>query len=175
MNFIQPLYNFYSILKTECDIMKANNFGGGIVEMKVNCVSIFDDKNAMPNDDMVSAALCDTAFIWNELRAYVGDNYPCITGEWKYYGKTSGWTYKLISEKRNLFFFIPRANCFRVRIVLGEKASVCAGEDNGLPNEIKEAICVATSYAEGRSVDIDVNWCEQLEIIKRLLKIKYDN
>jgi len=122
---------------------------------------------------MVSAALGGAAPLWDELRTHVGENYPDITGEWKHYGKAAGWTYKLISKKRNLLFFIPRTDCFRVRIVLGEKASACAEKDDGLPEEIKAAIHAATPYAEGRSIDIDVNRREQLEAIKCLLKIKY--
>jgi len=124
---------------------------------------------------MVSVVLCDFAPIWDELCTYVMENFPSVTGEWKHYGKASGWTYKLIGNKRNLLFFIPIAGCFRVRIVLGEKACACAEADAELPVDIKEAIRVATSYTEGRSIDIDINRSEQLETIKRLLKIKYEN
>lgn len=70
---------------------------------------------------------------------------------------------------------VARTDCFRLRIVFGEKASVCAEADDTLPDEIKEAIHAATHYAEGRSIDIDVDRREQLETIKRLLKIKYEN
>jgi len=63
---------------------------------------------------------------------------------------------------------------FRLRIVLGKKASTCAQADNELPDEIKEAIRAATPYAEGRSIDIDIDRREQLETIRRLLKIKYE-
>jgi len=143
--------------------------------MKVSCLSVFDDKSIVPDDDMVSAALGITASIWNDLRTHIQDHYPSITDEWKHYGKAAGWTYKLISKKRNLLFFIPRTDCFRLRIVLGEKASACAEADNALPLEIKEALYAATPYSEGRSLDIDINRREQLETVKRLLKIKYEN
>jgi len=143
--------------------------------MKVSCLSAFDDKSIMPDDLMVSAVLGDASPVWDELRTYVGDNYPSITGEWKHYGKAAGWSYKLISKKRNLLFFVPGTDCFRLRIVLGEKASACAEADSELPNEIKDTICTATPYTEGRSIDIDVNRREQLEAIKRLLKINNGN
>jgi len=73
-----------------------------------------------------------------------------------------------------LLFFIPRNGSFRIRIVLGEKASVQA-QAAPLPDEIKVAISSAKAYAEGRSIDIDVDRREQLEDIKLLLKIKYEN
>ena len=143
--------------------------------MKVSCISAFDNKAVIPDDGMVSAVLDNTAPVWDELRTHVEEIYPSITGEWRHYGKTAGWSYKLISKKRNLLFFTPRASCFRVRIVFGEKACACANADNELPSEIKEAIRAATQYTEGRSIDIDVTQREQLDTIKRLLKIKYEN
>ena len=143
--------------------------------MTVGCLSAFADKTIMPDENMVAAVLGDVNPIWEELRVHVYECYPDVTGEWKYYGKAAGWTYKLISKKRNMLFFVPRKGCFRLRIVLGEKASVCAVGDAELPVEIKNAIRETTPYAEGRSVDIDVTRREQLEAVKRLLKIKYAN
>lgn len=143
--------------------------------MTASCLSAFPDKGIMPDGNMVSAVLGDTATMWDELRAHIGDTYPDITGEWKHYGKASGWTYKLISKKRNLLFFFPRSASFSLRLVFGEKACACIEADNELPDEIKEAIRAATPYTEGRSIDIDMQRHEQLETIKRLLKIKYEN
>ena len=143
--------------------------------MKVSCLSAFDNKGIIPDDDMVSIALGGTATIWEELRAGVQDSYPDVQGEWKHYGKAAGWTYKLISKKRNLLFFVPKNDCFRLRIVLGEKACAFAETDNELPDEIKQAIREATPYTEGRSIDIDIDRREQLEAVKRLLRIKFEH
>jgi len=143
--------------------------------MKVSCLSFFPDKNIVPSDEMVATVLSATSSIWNELRTHVQDNYPSVTGEWKHYGKAAGWTYKLISKKRNLLFFVPMADSFRLRIVLGEKATACVEADSELSNTIKKALHDATPYTEGRSLDIDVDQYEQLETIKRLLRIKFEN
>jgi len=143
--------------------------------MTVSCLSAFGDKSVMPDDNMVSNLLGGAASIWDELRTHVEDNYPNISGQWKHYGKAAGWTYKLISKKRNMLFFVPRVDSFRLRLVFGEKACGCIDTDDGLPEEIKEAIRTATPYTEGRSIDIDVERHDQLETIKRLLKIKHEN
>jgi len=143
--------------------------------MKVSCASTFSNKSAIPNDGLVADALGAAFSIWDKLRSHVTNTYPDVVGEWKHYGKASGWTYRMISKKRNLLFFVPQTGCFRLRIVLGEKASACADGDKELPGGIKDAIRQAVPYAEGRSIDIDVNRHDQLEAIKRLLKIKYEN
>ena len=143
--------------------------------MKVSCLSAFDDKTIIPDDGMISDALGETAPIWYELRSYVEETYPNVIGEWKHYGKAAGWTYKLVSKKRNLLFAVPMNGCYRVRIVLGEKGCACVEADSELPVEIREAFRNAAPYTEGRSVDIDIVSSEQLEAVKRLLKIKYEN
>ena len=143
--------------------------------MNVSCVSAFDNKAIIPDNEAVSAILGNAAPLWNELCAHVTENYPNITREWKHYGKAAGWTYKLLSKKRNLLFFVPREGTFRLRIVLGERGSACVETDSELPEEIKKAFRDATPYTEGRSIDIDIKQHEQLDTLKRLLKIKYEN
>ena len=137
-------------------------------------ISIFDSKSVKPDENMVADVLADALTLWDELQNHVQENYPNISGEWKHYGKASGWVYKLISKKRNLFFFVPQNGCFRLNFVFGEKAVACI-EAADLPEVIKEEIRNATPYVEGRGIALDINSHEQLDTIKRLLKIKYEN
>lgn len=143
--------------------------------MKVSFLSAFDDKGIMPDDGMVTAVLGDAASIWDDLRTHVEENYPNVTGEWKHCGKAAGWSYKLLSKKRNLFFIVPRLGSIRLRLVFDEKACALIESDGELPIDIKELVRAATSYQEGRSIDIDITRQEQMDAIKRLLKIKYEN
>ena len=137
-------------------------------------VSFFDSKALMPNDEMVAVALAETFPLWEEIQNHVQENYPNVSSEWKYYGKSSGWVGKLYSKKRNLLFFIPLNGCFRLRFCFGEKAVACI-EVSDLPEDVKEMIRTATPYAEGCGIDIDINSHEQLDTIKTLLKIKFEN
>ena len=105
---------------------------------------------------MVADALVKAHPLWIELQNYVQENYPNVTGEWKNYGKSSGWMFKLLSKKRNLLFFIPKSECFRLRFGISEKVLPCI-ESADLPYEIKEAVRIATPYAEGRSIDLDMS------------------
>ncbi|MCL2615850.1 MAG: DUF3788 domain-containing protein [Dehalococcoidia bacterium] len=137
-------------------------------------VSVLSDQARVPDGAMVAAVVGDTYILWNKLLNHIKEKYPSVTEEWKYYGKAFGWTFKVISRKRNLLFLVPLDGCFRVRIVLGEKAVACA-ESADLPDELKLAICNATPHIEGRSIDLDISCPEQLETVKTLLKIKFDN
>ena len=158
-------------------------------------ISAFDEKSIIPNDDMVTAVLEDAAPLWDELKNHVKETYPDVKEEWKHYGKASGWICKLLSKKRNLLFFIPKEECFRLRFGGGEKVMRDI-EAADLPEEIKVAMRTATSYVEGRSFDLDISADEikvmayvqdrklvdigiihgqQPQVLKTLVRIKYDN
>jgi len=126
-------------------------------------VSIFEDKSIMPDDSMVADVLAESYPLWIGLRDFVDENYPSIKSEWKHYGKSSGWVLKLLSKKRNLLFFIPKADSFRLRFGISEKVAPCI-ETADLPDEIKEAVRVATPYTEGRSIDIDF-YCNKANVM----------
>lgn len=137
-------------------------------------VSIFEDKAVMPDDAMVVGVLSNAYSLWGELHEHIDKSFPGVLGEWKHYGKAAGWSYMLKSKKRTLIYMIPNKDYFRIRIVLGEKAAAIA-QIADLPEDIKEALRNATPYVEGRSLDIDISYSEQLETIKTLLKIKFEN
>jgi len=126
-------------------------------------VSVFEDKSIMPDDSMVADALAESFPLWVGIRDFVNENYPSINAEWKHYGKSSGWVLKLLSKKRNLLFFIPKAECFRLRFGINEKVASCV-EAADLPDEVKEAVRIATPYTEGRSIDIDF-YCYEAKVM----------
>jgi len=97
--------------------------------------------------------------IWEELKSHVCETFPNVSVDWKHYGKSSGWVCKLLSKKKNLLFFIPRSGCFRLRFGISEKVAPNI-ETADLPDEIKEAVRIATPYTEGRSIDIDFYYNE---------------
>jgi len=117
-------------------------------------VSVFEDKSVIPDDNMIADALAESFALWIGLKSYVEESFPDVRGEWKNYGKSSGWVFKLLSKKRNLLFFIPKNECFRLRFGISEKVAPCI-EAADLPETIKEAVRIATPYTEGRSIDCD--------------------
>ncbi len=139
------------------------------------CISAFSDKAVIPNEKMVEEVLETTASLWQQLQNQVAKSYPEVKGEWKHYGKAAGWIYKLYSGKRNLLFFIPQKKAFRLRLVFGEKAIKLLLSHPDLPQLLKEDLKNARAYAEGRSIDIDINDQELLPVVGELIKIKYEN
>ncbi len=128
----------------------------------------------MPDESAMQTALADSYPLWKELKDFIIDNFPIISEEWKHYGAKSGWVKKVFSKKRNLMFFTPKDGYFRVAMVFGEKALKVI-QDSDLPRSIIEELTNARKYAEGRAIRIETKSESDIENLKKLLIIKYDN
>jgi hypothetical protein len=105
---------------------------------------------------------------WKELKLHV---HAPVVEEWKYYGKTIGWTLKLFLGKRNLCFVTACDRYFAISFVLGDKA-VEAAKASALPVELVQQLVNARKYVEGRGIRIEVKSRRTLEHAKMLFDIK---
>jgi len=135
---------------------------------------IFIDKSTKPNSNTLAEVLGETINLWNEIKKYISDEYGEFIEEWKYYSKNSGWILKLLRKRRNLFFFIPYKDFFRIAFVFGDRA-VSEVDKSDLPNDIKKSLLNARKYAEGRGIQLDIKTSEDIENVKKLLEIKIKN
>jgi hypothetical protein len=134
----------------------------------------FTDKNTNPDDKSPAKVLGESSKLWHEPKKHLTVSYGELIEEWKFYSPKYGWTLKLLKKKRNLFFFSPRPNGFRVSFVFGDKA-VSHIEASNLPDEMKTALRSARKYAEGRGISIEVKSVDEIEEIKKLVEIKLSN
>jgi len=135
---------------------------------------IFDDKSIKPEDDSLYEILGTTGKYWKELKKHLEEKYGPITEEWKFYSQKSGWTLKVLRKKRNLFFFTPIKDYFKISFVFGDKA-VAVVEKSDLPVTIINTLVNARKYMEGRGIQIDIKLPEDLENVKNLVEIKINN
>jgi hypothetical protein len=134
----------------------------------------FTDKNIKPDNKSLAKVLGDTNKLWRDLKNHLTESCGELIEDWKFYSPKYGWTLKVLKKKRNLFFFSPRPNAFRVSFVFGEKA-VSHIEASNLPEKIKIAIRNARKYAEGRGISLEVKSVDEIEEIKKLVEIKLSN
>ena len=136
--------------------------------------NVFNDKAAIPEGKSVLKALGKSGKYWGEIRKYAEESCGPLTEEWKYYSPKYGWTMKLLSKKRNLFFFVAMKGSFRVAFVFGDKA-VAAIEKSDLPKDIIDEIRNAKKYVEGTGLRLEVKDAKSAAIIKRLIQMKVEN
>ena len=89
-------------------------------------------------------------------------------------GEKYGWSFRMKSKKRNIIYFLPKHNYFKVAFVFGQKAFdivMESGVNEFIKNELKEA----RVYGEGRGNRIHVKDNQILGDIKTLVRIKLEN
>lgn len=133
--------------------------------------SIFDNKEVVPDQDDLKEVLNESIDIWEELMDYLEENYGPLNGEWKFYSKNAGWTYRISNEKRNLIFLSPNDKYFLGTVNMSVKVSEIL-LDMDFPEKIKTTIKETKAYREGKSVIIDIKNKDDLEIIKTMLDIR---
>ena len=136
--------------------------------------SIFKDKTVKPEPKALAKALGETAEYWKGLRNDLEEEFGELIEDWKFYGQKSGWTLKLLRKKRNLFFVSPQEGFFKIAFVFGDRA-VAVVESSDLPESIKDALRKARKYAEGRGLQIEVISADDIEVVKKLVRIKVQN
>jgi len=135
---------------------------------------IFNQKDKEPQEDELLKLMGKTYPLRKELISFIEDNFGSLVLEWKYYGQKSGWIQKNLLKKRNLFFFIPHKNNFKVGFVFGDKA-VAVIEKSSVSKEIIDELKNAKKYAEGRGLRLAINNKKILEEAKKLVSIKIEN
>jgi hypothetical protein len=136
--------------------------------------SIFNDKTHKPDSGTLAKALGETAGFWEDIRVGLEEEHGELVEDWKFYGQKIGWTLKLLRKKRNLFFMTPQNGFFHIAFVFGDRA-VAEVERSGLPESIKDALRTARKYAEGRGLQIDVTSADDIELVRKLARIKVAN
>jgi hypothetical protein len=143
-------------------------------KIKIGIKKMFDDKNTQPTDEMLSQALGATFDYWKQIIDYLKSEIDGVLEDWKFYGKKYGWQLKMLKKKRNLLFLIPSEGVFSVVFVFGDKA-VAAVEQSDLPDTIKTELANAKKYMEGRGIKIEINSADEVEHVKKLVRIKVAN
>jgi hypothetical protein len=134
-------------------------------------ISIFDNKEIVPNPDDLKEVLKENMDIWNDLINFLEDKYDSTTSEWKFQTKTAGWTYIISNKKKNLVYLSPNKKHFLVTVNMSIKISEIV-LDMDLPNEIKDAINESSPCACGKYVLIKINKSKDLEYIKTILNLR---
>ena len=132
-------------------------------------ISIFTDKNKLPNDNDLKKSLGETYELWQLIKDYVISKYPKGFDEWscsKY-----GWSLRMKDKKRTIIYLLPRDKFFKVAFVFGQKATDTIMKSQ-IANSIKTELDSAKVYAEGRGIRIDIKGKKIMCDIQELIDIK---
>lgn len=136
--------------------------------------SAFDDKASPPTATALHQALGRSGVLWTRLTATLQSTYGPLLEEWNYWGRKSGWSFRLKRGKRVIVYMTPCRGHFLASFALGEKACRAA-HDTGLSPAILEVIEAAPRYPEGRGVRFPVRRASDVAAVEKVAAVKIAN
>jgi hypothetical protein len=142
-------------------------------KVRVDFPNAFIGRKTQPSAKDLAAALADSLEAWKELTAWLtAKGISCK--EWHSTSPKYGWALRPKLKSRNILYMGPCSGCFRVSLVLGDRA-VAAAHASDLPKAVLKEIAGARRYAEGTSIRLLVKTAEDLVPIRTLVEIKLQN
>jgi len=136
-------------------------------------VNAFIGRTVVPTAKEVDAVLGATAELWDQLVEWLAEQ-GAATQEWNSYSPKAGWALRLKVKKRNIIYLGPCDGCFRVALILGDKA-VAAARHSNLSKSTLKLLDEAPRYPEGTGLRLMVKAAKDLVAIKKLALIKLAN
>jgi len=134
----------------------------------------FAGQKAKPSDAGLASVLGESVALWNKLVSELKQELKIDTAEWHAASPKMGWSLRLQLKRRNIVYLGPRRKSFLAAFALGDKAIAAARKSN-LPADVLKNIADSKRYAEGTAVRIQVRTEKDVEVVKKLAKIKIEN
>jgi hypothetical protein len=135
----------------------------------------FIGKATPPEAAEITETLGVTAALWQKLIDWLSTEKGVSEVEWKGVNPNKyGWSARLKLKKRTIVYMGPCNGCFRVALVLGDRA-VAAAKGAKLPKSLLKSLEEAKRYAEGTGISLIVRRTSQLSAIHKLVEIKLAN
>lgn len=134
----------------------------------------FIGRTIQPTSAEISSVLGPTIASWNRLISWLAEKRGVADREWKSTSPTYGRSLLLKLKKRTIIYLGPCAGCFRVSLVLGDRA-VAAARQSNLPGRVLKLLDEAPHYGEGTGLRLLVTSAKDLPAIQKLAEIKLAN
>lgn len=129
----------------------------------------FPDPRHRPQPAEIASALGSAHALWTRLLTHVANAHGLTTDVW-HFGKTTGWTLRLMSGKRIVLYLTPGRRSFTVGVVLGQHA-VKRGMDEGAAS-LQALLRQGRAFTEGLGLRFAVADAEQLAHAETLADLK---
>ena len=134
-------------------------------------VNAFLGKMTQPSAPGLASALGPSAEAWKQLIDWLQTEHDVTSQEWKSSGPKYGWSLLLKLKKRTILYLSPCHGCFRVSLVLGDRAVEAARQSNP-SKSLLTTLDEAPRYPEGTAIRLMVKGTKDLPPIRKLALIK---
>ena len=133
--------------------------------------SLYLDKGTQPDEVMLTVALGEHKWYWDEILRHITEGYAAVSWEWKYYGIAWGWSFVVKSKTKTLCYLIPAEGRFDVAIIFNDKGRALASGTE-LPEPVKMAIEATKNNPQNIPYDFCVLGKDDVETAQKLIAIR---
>lgn len=134
----------------------------------------FAGQKTAPSNKALASALGRSLTLWNKLVSELKRELKIDAAEWHTGSVKLGWSLRLQLKGRNIVYLGPRQGWFLAAFALGDKA-IANIRRSDLPSDVMKNINESKRYAEGTAVRTEVRTEEDVDVVKKLAKIKIEN
>jgi len=134
----------------------------------------FIGKAERPTDQELAEAMGSAKPVWDSLIDAMAAEHDVTIQEWKNYSLRSGWALQLKKKKRTIIHMAPCAGCFRIALILGDRAMEAARQ-SGPSARISKLLDEAVKYPEGTGIRMTIKSLKDIPTVKKLAVVKLEN
>jgi hypothetical protein len=139
----------------------------------VDFPNAFIGRKTQPSAKNLAATLGDSLEAWKDLTVWLTGK-GISAKEWYSFSPKYGWALRPKLKSRTILYMSPCAECFRVSLILGDRAAAAARASD-MPKALLKEIVEARRYAEGTGARLLVKTAEDLASVRTLVEIKLQN
>ncbi|MEL7589555.1 MAG: DUF3788 family protein [Prolixibacteraceae bacterium] len=132
---------------------------------------LLNDQNEYPDDAVLQKYLGETKPHWDEISAWVADQFPSMLFEWRYYNDGKAWLCKLTFKKKTICWFSVWDHFFKLGFYFTDKTGTGISE-LAIDPLLKENFANSPYYGKLKALTVEVKSREILNSVRVLIDYK---
>jgi hypothetical protein len=129
------------------------------------------DQDEYPDDAVLGRCLGEAKKAWDSFVAFVQENYPSFSGQWRYYQDGKRWLHKLTKKKQTICWISVWQGAFKTTFYFADKAGELIVSSR-LRREYIDQFVHGKKYGKIRGVTVLIRKSSDLNATKCLIEIK---
>lgn len=130
-----------------------------------------NNKDEYPNDAVLSLNLGQAKIAWDAFMDMLGNEFPQINYEWRYYNDGKSWLFKVTKKKKTVCWVGVYDKLFKTTFYFTDKAADLL-ENSKLTVKYKDQFKNGKYYGKLKAISVEVKKPSDLEMTRILIGVK---
>ena len=132
---------------------------------------VLSDPEVYPTDEVIFSHIGPKQNLWKSLFEALGDNFPELTPEWRYYNDGKNWMMKVLHKKKTIFWLSVWKDSFKITFYFSDKAADLI-EQSDISDDLKTSFKDGKYYGKIRGLTLDVEATSDIDHTHSLIAIR---